>query len=362
MKHYLSSISTKTFLLFTTLVLLLSGGLPAFASAAQLTQAGLQLGRLAINAGTGNDLLVTFKLNTTATTVAKIDIVFPVGFTIATGTPTVGTGTYPNTPASITAPPGTLTAASTAVTNDILVSGFTSASLTNTTLYGFTIPAGTITNPATAGAQNITVCSEPSGGTANCGSAIDTTTVQTYIYGAGANGDQVTVNASVAANFSFALSANSDTIPKIDPSAPQTSAGVTMTVSTNSPLGYTAYVKSKNSALTSATSPSTPINTGAFNGAPDLMSGGSSIYGFVPSTTTAGGTVSGSISYDTEYNAIDGTHGGAFNGTSFASFQSRNGYSSGDQISLKERATVANTVAAANDYTDTLTVVAAGNF
>jgi len=49
----------------------------------------------------------------------------------------------------------------------------------------------------------------------------------------------------VAANFSFALSANSDTIPKIDPSAPQTSAGVTMTVSTNSPLGYTAYVKSK---------------------------------------------------------------------------------------------------------------------
>jgi len=148
MKHYLSSISTKTFLLFTTLVLLLSGGLPAFASAAQLTQAGLQLGRLAINAGTGNDLLVTFKLNTTATTVAKIDIVFPVGFTIATGTPTVGTGTYPNTPASITTPPGTLTAASTAGTNDILVSGFTSASLTNTTLYGFTIPAGTITNPS----------------------------------------------------------------------------------------------------------------------------------------------------------------------------------------------------------------------
>ena len=95
-------------------MLLLSGGLPALASAAQLNQAGVRLGRLAINSGSGgagdnNDLLVTFKLNTTATTVAKIDIVFPATFTIATGTPTVGTGTYPATPANITTPPGALT-------------------------------------------------------------------------------------------------------------------------------------------------------------------------------------------------------------------------------------------------------------
>ena len=368
MKNYLSSISTKTFLLFSTLVLLLSGGLPALATAAQLNQAGVRLGRLAINSGAGgvgdgNDLLVTFKLNTTATNVSKIDVVLPVGFVVTTGTPTVGTGTYPTTPASITIPPGTLTASATAGTRDILVSGFTSASLTNTTLYGFTIPAGSITNPASAGQYGITVCSETVAGTAGCASnTIDTTSVFTYIYGAGANGDQVTVNASVAANFSFALSANSDTIPKIDSSAPQTSAGVTMTVSTNSPLGYTAFVKSKNAALTSATAPTTPINTGTFNASPDLMTGGSSIYGFVPSTSASGGINSGVIAYDAEYNVLDGTHGGSFNGTNFASFQSRNGFSSGDQISLKERATVSNTVAAANDFTDTLTIVAAGNF
>jgi hypothetical protein len=209
MKHFISSISTKSFLLFTTLVLLLSGGLPAFASAAQLTQAGVRLGRLAINSGSGgvgdnNDMLVTFKLNTAATTVAKIDIVLPVGFTVATGTPTVSTTNYPATPASITVPPGALTAAATAGSKDILVSGFTAASMTNTTLYGFTIPAGTITNPASAGQQAITVCSETATGTAACASnTVDTTTVYTYIYGAGANGDQVTVNASVASNFSF---------------------------------------------------------------------------------------------------------------------------------------------------------------
>ena len=364
MKRYLSSISTKTFLLFSTLVLLLSGGLPAFASAAQLTQAGVRLGRLGISAGSAdnNDLLVTFKLNTAPTTVAKIDIVL-TGFTVTTGTPAVGTGTYPLTPAGITAPPGTLTAAATAGTSDITISGLTSASLVNTTLYGFTIPTGTITNPATAGQYSIKICSETSGGTAACATnTVDTTLVSTYIYGASANADQVTVNASVSGNFSFALSANSDTIPKIDITAPQTSTGITMTVSTNSPLGYTAYVKSKNGALTSAGTPGTPITSGAFNAVPDVLAGGTSDYTFVPTTSVAGATNSGAIAYDAEYTFVDGTHGGAFNGTSFASFQSRNGYSSGDQILLKERATVSNTVAAANDYTDTLTIVAAGNF
>lgn len=368
MKHNLRSISGKSFLLFSTLVLLLSGGLPALATAAQLNQAGVRLGRLGINAGSGgigdnNDLLVTFKLNTAPTTVAKIDIVLPVGFTVTTSTPTVGTGTYPSTPSGITAPPGTLTAAATAGTNNIQVSGFTSLSLTSSALYGFTIPAGTITNPGTAGQYGITVCSQPSGGAAACGSAIDTTTVFTYIYGATSNGDQVTVNASVAANFTFSLSANSDTIPQLDPSAPKTSAGINMTIATNSPLGYTAYVKSKNNALTSATSPSTPIPTGTFNGALDTVTAGTSIYTFVPSTTAAGVTNSGAIAYDAEYSGASGSQGGSFNGVNtFASFQSRNGYTSGDQINLKERAAVSNTIAAANNYTDTLTIVAAGNF
>ena len=369
MKKYLSSISTKTFLLFTTLVLLLSGGLPAFASAAQLTQAGVRLGRLGINSGSGgagdnNDLLVTFKLNTAPTTVAKIDIVLPAGFVVTTGTPTVSTSNFPATPSGITVPPGALTAAATSGSKDILVSGFTAASMTSSTLYGFTIPAGSITNPAAAGQQAITVCSETAAGTAACASnTVDTTTVYTYIYGASANGDQVTVNASVASNFSFALSANTDTIPKLDITAPQTSAGITMTVSTNSPLGYTSFVKSKNGALTSVSASGTPITSGAFNATPDVLTGGTSDYTFVPSTAANGATNSGSIAYDAEYNIADGTHGGAFNGTNnFASFQSRSGFSSGDQISLQERATVANTVAAANDYTDTLTIVAAGNF
>lgn len=351
----------KLFFHFAALAVLLSAAMPAIAGAAQLNQASVRLGRLGISATTGNDMLVTFKLNTTPTSVAKIKVTFPTGFTITAGTPAVGTTGFPNTPASITATPGTLTSAATSggagLGGDITVSGLTSASLNNTTLYGFTIPAGTIQNPGTAGQYNVTTESQNSGGT-----PIDTTFTPVYITGASPNADQITVTASVAPTFSFVLSANTDTVPSADPTSTQTSAGVNMTVGTNSPLGYTAYVKSANAALTSATSPGTPISTGTFDGTPDSLTPGTTRYGFVPSTGTACSSCTGSITYNGEYNVSNGTSAGSFNGSSFASFVSRSGYTNADQITLRERVTVANTVGYANDYTDTLTIVAAGNF
>lgn len=345
------------------LVLVASFLIPAFASAAELNQAGVRLGRLGVSASSGNDMLVTFKLNTTPTSVAKIRVTLPSGFTVASGTPTPSTSGFPNTPASITAPPGTLTSVATSGSRTIVVSGLTSGSLTNSTLYGFTIPTGTVTNPGTEGQYDATVESLTSGD-----ALIDSTTVPVWITGSGSDEDQVTVTASVAPNFSFALSANSDTIPELDPSAEQTSTGVTMTVGTNSPLGYTAYVKSANGALTSATSPDTPIPTGTFGGGPDTVSGGTARYGFVPTTGTACATCSGTLAYDAEYSAGSGapissaTQAGSFNSTNFASFVSRIGYTDTDTILLRERASVSQTIGYANDYTDTLTIVAAGNY
>lgn len=340
-------------------ILLLSLFIPEMASATALNQAGIRLGRLGISASTNNDILVTFKLNTTPTSVAKIDVIFPTGFTVTTGTPTVGTTGFPNTPASITAPPGSLTAAATSGSKDILVSGLTSASLDSTTLYGFIIPTGTLTNPGTAGQYNATVQSENSSG-----SVIDSTTVPLYVYGASADQDQIAVHASVAPNFTFALSGNSDTVPNVDPSSVQTSSGVTLTVSTNSPLGYTAYVKSANAALDSG-STSGSIATGTFNGSPDSIAAGTSKYLFVPSSGTLCQTACGaaSVAYDGEYNGIDSSHGGSFNTAGqFASFVSRATYTGGDSFSLKERVAVDTTVPYATDYADTLTIVAAGNF
>lgn len=351
----------KISFLTVAIALVLTMALPAIAGAAQLSQAGVRLGRLGISASSGNDMLVTFKLNTTPTSVAKIKVTFPSGFTITTGTPSVSTTGFPNTPASITAPPGTLTAAATGsgagAGGNIIVSGLTSASLDNTTLYGFIIPTGTIQNPGTAGQYNVTTESQNSGGT-----AIDTSFTPVYITGASANADQITVTASVAPTFSFSLSANTDTVPSADPTTIQTSSGVNMIVGTNSPLGYTAYVKSANAALNSATNPGTPISTGTFNGTPDTLTAGTTKYGLVPSTGAACSSCTGSITYDGEFNVTNGTSAGSFNSTNFASFVSRNGYTNSDTINLKERVTVSNTVGYANDYTDTLTIVAAGNF
>jgi len=347
----------KRFLVIAA-VLALSILMPAAASASQLTQTSVRLGRFGIGATVGNDLLVTFKLNNTPTNVAKITVTFPVGFVIANGTPAVQTTGFPNTPTGITVPPGSLTATATAASRTIVVSGFTSPSLNNTTLYGFIIPSGTITNPSSAGQYNLSVESDTA-----AGATIDITTpVAVYIYGGVANQDQINVSADVAPNFSFSLSANNDVIPKVDPTTIQTSSGVTMTVGTNSPLGYTAYVKSANGALVSATNPGTPITTGTFDGTPDALTPGATDYGFVPSTGASCSTCTGSLSYDSEYAVADGTHAGSFNGTGFSSFVSRNGYTNADQVILKERDSVANTIGYANDYTDTLTIVAAGNY
>ncbi len=337
--------------------------IPAIANAAQLNQTSVRLGRLGTNATAGNDMLVTFKLNTAPTTVEKISITFPSGFAIADDTPTVGTTGFPATPASITATPGTLTAVSDSTTRTIVVSGLTSGSLNNTSLYGFTIPTGVITNPGTEGQYELSVESQTSGAT-----AVDTTVNPIYITGSSDDEDQIGVTASVAPSFTFELSANSDVIPNVDPSTTETSPGVTMSVSTNSPLGYTAYVKSANAALESATSPGTPIANGTFDGTPDTATPGTTKYGFAPTTGTSCVVCTGSLAYNAEYSAgagapiASGTGAGAFNGTSFASFVSRSGYTDGDDVNLRERVSVANTVGYANDYTDTLTIVAAGNY
>jgi len=340
-------------------ILLLSFFAPDFASAA-LNPAEVRLGRLGISAATNNDMLVVFKLNTAPTTVAKIVVTIPSGFTTTAGTPTPAVTGFPLTPASITAPPGALTSAVTSagagLGGTVTVSGLTSASLTSSTLYGFIIPTGSITNPSSAGQYNITVASQTAGSV-----TVDSSTVPVYIYGASANLDQVVVTGSVAPNFSFSLSANTDTIPQVSSSTIVTSTGVNMVVGTNSPLGYTAYVASKNNSLTSATNPGTPIPTGTF-GSPTAMVAGTSDYGFVPSTGTACSSCTGSIAYDTNYN-VTASQSGSFNGANkLASFESRNGYTNADTILLRERVAVANTVGYASDYTDTLTIAAAGNF
>lgn len=358
----------KRFLL-TAAALLFSLLLPDIASATSLNQAGLEIDRLAASATPGS-VFVSIKFNTTAG-VSKVALCFATGFTVAGGTPTVSTANLPNTPSTIALPSSSsLSAVSASGTSTACPTGAGSivisnvGTVTNTQLYGFYVTSPGLTNPSTASAQYNNYVSSLTSGSV----PIDTTITPTYI--TTTTGDQVTVTASVAPNFSFSLSSNADsTTTPADPTTSRDTTGVTMSVATNSPLGYTAYVKSAQGYLSSS-STSTHINTGTFNGAADTITHPTTInYGFVPTTGTPATTATGTIVYDGEFS--DGAGGpivaanksGSFNGTSFASFVSRQGgYTSGDSITLKERVSVDSSIGYANNYTDTLTIVAAGNF
>lgn len=369
--------------LLIAIVLCASFVLPSLASAAQLSQTSVRLGRLGRNAGSGgasdnNDLLVTFKM-TNVTGVTKLAITFPAtksdgtgaGFTLTAGTPTPTSATtdFTATPAT-TVTPGTFTSTVTSsgagAGGSIVISGISSPSAG--VLYGLRIPAGSITNPAAAGQYNTIVETRTTGN-----AAVETTTAPVSVYGlSGNNEDQVAVSASVAPNFSFELLTHTDTVPQVDPSAIQTSPGVQMRIGTNSPLGYTAYVKSKNAALNSPSSSGT-IPTGTFSAAAaNTVSAGTNFYGFVPTNSgqLACSSCTGTLTFDNTYSesgtgtAITSTtKAGAFNTTNFSSFVSRQGgYTNADVVLLRERVAVSNTVPYANDYADTLTIVAAGNF
>jgi len=353
--------------LFVAASLLFSLLLPAFANAASLKQAGLEIDRLAASATPGS-LFVSIKFNTTAG-VSKVALCFDTGFTVSSGTPTVSTTNLPNTPSTV-ALPGTLTAASASGTSascptgagSVIVSGV--GVVNNTSLYGFYVTTPNLTNPSSAAQYNNYVSSLNGSST-----PIDTTTTPTYI--TTSTGDQVTVTASVAPSFSFSLSANSDsTASAADPNTSRDTSGVTMSVGTNSPLGYTAYVKSQNGQLQSTLHSGTPIVTGTYDGTADTITHPTTtLYGFIPTTGTPATTATGSLVYDGEYS--DGSGGpisaankaGSFNATSYSSFVSRQGgYTSGDSITLKERVAVDSSIQAANDYSDVLTIVAAGNY
>ncbi|HWB38985.1 MAG TPA: hypothetical protein VG604_01970 [Candidatus Saccharimonadales bacterium] len=354
--------------LFAAAALMLSLLLPDIANAAALKQASLEIDRLAASAAPAS-LFVTVKFNTTAG-VSKVALCFATGFTVnGSATPAVSTANRPNTPATTALPTsGSFTATMVTGSSTDCPSGAGGivvgnvGSVNATTLYGFYVTAPGITNPSSANQYNNYVSSVDGSDV-----PIDTTSTPTYI--TTSTGDQVTVTASVAPTFNFSLSSTTDqTTSPADPNTPQDTAGVNMQVGTNSPLGYTAYVKSGQGYLSSPET-STHITTGTFDGTADTITTPTSIlYGFIPSTGAPASQATGALTYDGEYSDGAGSYitsstaAGAFNGTNFASFVSRAGYTSGDNITLKERIAVDSSIGYANDYTDTLTIVAAGNY
>lgn len=314
------------------------------AQAASLSSTTLRLDRLQASSPTTARLVFTTSA-TNGTTVGKVVVTFPAGFTIST-TQATSVVTCPGE-SGAAALPGTLTAAGAGQV--ITISGVTGAA--NSTAYCVDLTtAAAVTNNVTPGAYSMDVATQTSGAV-----GLDSTIVTEFIIG----NDQVTISATVNPSFTFTLSGNSDTIPAFASGTRSLSTGVTATVATNASKGWIAWVRDSSSGLVSAAAGTTIATTGV-GSASHVVNASANDYVLSAIKTAQTGA---SLTPDANY-ASDGTDykGGGLDNTKLRPVASETGPCTGDVITLKTLASVASTTAAANDYTDTLTIVGAGQF
>lgn len=298
----------------------------------------------------------------TAGGVSKVIVTFPSTFNLATSTWTVDTtaANLPNTSSgdsfTATAWPG-ITGPET-VDNATKAAIFSSTDLTNASnTYCFHFTTTGSNDMGTAGNDLLgTVDTQTTGGTS----------VETFEYAtsvlSGTNGEQIQVTATVSASFSFALSGGdaSGNLPLgvLSSSTPVTAPyQVTGTVSTNARNGFLSWVKGTNTdGLHSTTAGGTGITSpGSYDGAPTDLTGATG-YGLFAVTGTNSPTIAG------EYDANDGVSVGHVDSTQYDLLASLTGQQSSTTFNIGVRAKPTSTQLAATDYSDTLTVIAAGSF
>jgi hypothetical protein len=286
----------------------------------------------------------------TAGTEVDVQVVFPTGFTLGiAATFTVSTS---NLPSGATAWPGIGTA--TNVTSQTVT--FPSTDLTVSTLYCFNWSSSTAVTTSTAGNDKTgTITTRATGPT-----TIDSSSYALSII----SDDQIVVTATVPATFSFTLSGNTDTFTTSLSTTTTSTSGRTVTIGTNAASGWVAWVKSANAALNSASTSASIPTAGTVNDTPTDLASTTGYVLDVNITTDSGtgtGTVSQDPGYGDEYDGTNATSGGTLS-TIFQPIANSNGTTDGDVLTLIERAKITAVQAAATDYTDTLTVVAAGRF
>ena len=319
----------------------------------QFTQSYVRLDRMKATTTTGGT--VCAQPSTTATE-ASVEITFPTQTGtdfVVNGTAANWTVTTTNLPAGSTAWPGINTA--TTVTGKTVT--FPSNDLTVGTMYCFNFSGtNTLTNGA-AGNSLTGVLHTLTGGAA----VIDETNYAVAIV----TDDQIVVSAIVPPTFVFSLSGNTDTFPSnLDPANPKSTAGRTVSVTTNAKGGWIGWVKDSDQGLFSVAANYKIAASGSVDGTPSTIAANSEGYVLDADMTTdaAGGCT---VTIDAEYNGVGVLSGGTLS-ANFQPFVACTGAapatSNGDVVTLIERASIAGGTPAGSDYADTITVVAAGNF
>lgn len=344
MKHTVIQKTSIVGIFSLLLIVVLPFLLTEKAEAASLQQVWVRFDRMAT--GTATTGTVCAKTPVAAATESNVIVTFPTGFTLgAAGTFTVDNTT--NLPNGSTGWLGILTA--TNVTGQAVT--FPSSDLTANTLYCFNWLNTAAVQTGSAGANQ-------TGTIATGGNSSDfSTDILTTGY------DLIGVTATVPPTFTFALGSNTAALGTLSTTT-ASATGVTATIGTNAASGWVAWVKSANAGLLSASTTATVPTAGTVGNTPDDLA---STTGYVldvditADSATGTGTVTQAANYGAEYNGTNATSGGTLS-TSFQPIAASNGTTDNDVLTLIPRAKISAVQAAATDYADTLTVVAAGRF
>jgi hypothetical protein len=317
---------------------------PVPTQAAALSKAVVRFDRMQTSTATTGTVCAQ---PTTAATETDVQVTFPTGYTLgAAGTFTVNT-TNLSWPAGGTAWPSIATASN--VTGQVVT--FTSGDLTVGTLYCFNwANSAAVTVKSSATSSNVGTITTRATGPTN----IDTSDYST----ASVTGDQITVTATVPSTFSFALSGTTDALGSLSTSSVVSSPTPrTATVNTNSKNGWQVWARDANTGLTSATASSTIASTTP--GTNSTLVAGTAGYNTGVTTSQVGGT--GTITVAAPFVGTGTGQGGGLD-TTLRSVATSTGTADTAVLTLKNNVAISATTAAANDYTDTITVVGAGLF
>lgn len=326
------------------LSLILSALMARYASAAPLAQVEVRFDRMKISTATTGTVCV--KPTTTATE-ADVQVTFPTGYTLGSAANFTVNTTNLAWPSGASAWPSINTA--TNVTGQVVT--FPSGDLTVGTLYCFNwTNSAAVTVKSSATASNTGTVTTRTSVPAN----IDSSSYAT----ASISDDQVVVTATVPSVFSFALSGNTDPLGTLSTSAVTSSPTPrTATVNTNAKNGWSVWAKDANTGLTSAVASTTIASTTP--GTNSTLVTGTNGYNTGVTSSQVGGA--GTITVAAPFVGTGTGQGGGLD-TSLRALASSDGTADTAVLTIKNNVTINPTLAAASDYTDTITIIGAGLF
>jgi len=327
---------------------------PMIANATTLTLTNATVRLSHLKAGTDSTVRVLFKTTTNAGATG-LTVDFTAAWTTNSGTinGTQAISGVAGCDASATALPGGSLSAS-GSGHIITVTNVTA--LSASTLYCFDLTTSNAVHTPTAG-NYLPVITETGGAT-------DSTTVNVDVI----SNDSVVVNATVPPTFTFALASgcasNQDNFTAgLATSGTNTTGGCTWQVDTNAKTGWFAWASDSQTGLHS-TAVSKTIASSSSNANTTISNGTEGYVMGVTSVTQ--GTGAGVVSASNPFGNNSGGTAGSYQGSGLRStadlIASSTGTASAAQFVTKEYATINALTPAANDYTDTITIIAAGSF